>query len=165
MGMNLASGGQKHVSPAMNVTPLVDVVLVLLIIFLVTMPVMMKTVSLEVPRKAQDFEAVPSETIIVTYRADQTFVINDGMSEDSAPYPVVKLADEMLTRLKKKGGEKVVFVDFEDLVPWGDVVSTMDKIRSISDQFAQRDEDKTDNNLIKVALKKKEPTDGSAPTP
>ena len=35
-----------------NITPLVDVVLVLLIIFLVTMPIMMKQVTLEVPRKA-----------------------------------------------------------------------------------------------------------------
>ncbi len=153
-------GGGKGIRSEINVTPLVDVVLVLLIIFLVTMPVMMKTVTLEVPRKATEMEAVPTETIIVTYRADQTFVVNDGMSEDSEPQPVIKLATDMFDRLKKKGGEKLVFVDFEEEVPWGDVVATMDRIREVSDQFATRKDELKNNNLIKVALKKKESVEG-----
>lgn len=151
-------GGSKpgEIRSEINVTPLVDVVLVLLIIFLVTMPVMMKTVTLEVPRKADISEAVPSESIIITYRADQTFVINDGLTEDSDPIQVVELAAEVKRRLEKKGGEKLVFVDFEDEVKWTDVVATMDKIRSVSDQLATRSEDKKNNSLVKVALKKRE---------
>ena len=38
MGMQVGRGGGKHVAPAMNVTPLVDIVLVLLIIFIVITP-------------------------------------------------------------------------------------------------------------------------------
>jgi len=161
--MGFGGGKQGAIKSEINVTPLVDVVLVLLIIFLVTMPVMMKTVTLEVPRKAEIFESLPTETIIITYRSDQTFVINDGLTEDSAPIQVVKLAEEVKSRLQKKGGEKVVFVDFGDDVPWSDVVATMDRVRSVSDELATRSEDKKDNNLVKVALKKRETTEEPAP--
>src|SRR5205085_1311774 len=101
------------------------------------------------PRKATEMESLPTETIIVTYRQDQKVVINDGVHEDPPPIPVTDLAKAIRERLKAKGGEKLVFVDFEDEVPWGDVVATMDKIRSISDEFATREEDKADNNVIK----------------
>ena len=46
MGMQV--GKQGGVKTDINVTPLIDVVLVLLIIFLVTMPIMMKTITIEV---------------------------------------------------------------------------------------------------------------------
>jgi biopolymer transport protein ExbD len=42
MGMNVGGGGKGRVTPAMNVTPLVDVVLVLLIIFMVVTPLLSK---------------------------------------------------------------------------------------------------------------------------
>ena len=48
MGMNLDSGG-KGVRPQMNVTPLVDVVLVLLIIFMIVIPAMEQGLDIEVP--------------------------------------------------------------------------------------------------------------------
>ena len=46
------------------------------------------------------------------------------------------------------GNEKVVFVDFEDAVPWNEVVSTMDTIRSLASDV--------NHDEIKVALKVKE---------
>ena len=49
MGMNVSAGGTKGVSPNMNVTPLVDVVLVLLIIFMVVTPLLTKQLWLSVP--------------------------------------------------------------------------------------------------------------------
>ena len=55
--MGISTGGSKgRQRSEINVTPLVDVVLVLLIIFLVTMPIMMKQVSLDVPRKLNENE-------------------------------------------------------------------------------------------------------------
>ena len=53
MGMNLDSGG-KGVRPQMNVTPLVDVVLVLLIIFMVIAPVVTKGLYVRLPPKPDD---------------------------------------------------------------------------------------------------------------
>jgi hypothetical protein len=57
----------------------------------------------------------------------------------------------------KAGSEKVVFVDFEDAVPWGEVITTMDTIRSLS----------TDKNHdeVKVALKIPKEGDPSAASP
>jgi len=58
MGMSAGGGSNKSVKAEINITPLVDVVLVLLIIFMVLVPIMMRQVVLEVPRKIQDDEVV-----------------------------------------------------------------------------------------------------------
>ena len=51
MGMNVPSGdGEAEILSAINTTPLVDVMLVLLIIFLITIPVITKTVKMELPK-------------------------------------------------------------------------------------------------------------------
>ena len=150
MGMGTA-GMPGTVKCEINITPLVDVVLVLLIIFLITMPVVMRTVTLEVPRKAEDFEdvSVASKQIIITFRADQKIVLSDGMDADKdKSIQATSLAVDLRPMLEAKTGEKIVFVDFCDGVAWGDVVSTMDSVRSLA-------KDKGHND-IKVALKKKE---------
>ena len=60
MGMSTGgSGDKKAVSSEINVTPLIDVLLVLLIIFLVVMPIMMKMETLQVPRKLDDQNEMP----------------------------------------------------------------------------------------------------------
>ncbi len=149
MGMS-AGGKPGAVRSEINVTPLVDVVLVLLIIFLVTMPIVMRTVSLEVPRKADEQEDVSQlgKQIIVTYRADNTIRLSDGQDPDKDKIvPAANIAVELGPMIEQKQGEKVVFVDFCDHVGWSNVVATMDAVRA----FAH---DK-DHNDIKVALKKK----------
>jgi biopolymer transport protein TolR len=150
MGMSVGAK-QGAVRNDINVTPLVDVVLVLLIIFLVTMPVVMRTESLEVPRKAEDFEDVTtvSKQIIVTYTADNKVVLSDGLDDDkNRRIEAANLAVELRPMLEQKQGEKIVFVDFCEHVRWSDVIQTMDQVRSLA-------QDK-DHNDIKVALKKKE---------
>ena len=68
MGFSLAQGrGRDAVQPRMNVTPLVDVVLVLLIIFMVVTPLLAKQVPLALPKKddaqadAPDDAAIPND--------------------------------------------------------------------------------------------------------
>jgi biopolymer transport protein ExbD len=142
-----AGGGSREVKNEINVTPLVDVVLVLLIIFLVTMPVLMRTVTLEVPRKAEDFEdtSVAAKSLIVTYRGGDQVVLNDGDKDQTLP--LGNLAAALRPLLDAKKGERVVFVDFCNQVPWAEVVGTMDRVRSLT---------KGDGALdVKVALKKK----------
>jgi len=144
MGMQVG-GASKGAKSEINVTPLVDVVLVLLIIFLVTMPILMKQVTLEVPRKIDDKteQAPPGKNITVLVKADMSIVINDG--DKDIIVQAVNLATTLAPILAEKKTEKVVFVDFEDPVGWGDVVSSMDSIRKLA-------VDK-DHNEIKVALK------------
>jgi biopolymer transport protein ExbD len=132
---------------------------VLLIIFLVTMPVLMRTVTLEVPRKMDtQTETVPGKSIVILYKSDGTIDLDDGDKTESMQ--ATELAKPLRKLLDAKMGEKVVFVDFQDEVAWGDVVATMDTIRSLA-----ADEN---HNEVKVALKMRDPNDpqpGTAPTP
>src|SRR5688500_972268 len=130
MGMNVG-GKAGGIQNEINVTPLVDVVLVLLIIFLVTMPILMKRVTLEVPRKLEDIEqAPPGKTITVLIKADLTVVVNDGTKDISIQG--TELAKTLRPMVEEKKTDKIVFVDFEDPVAWGEVVGMMDTIRSLA---------------------------------
>jgi len=149
MGMS-AGGGSGRMKSDINVTPLVDVVLVLLIIFLVTMPVVMRTVTLEVPRKLESNEeqTTTSKSLIVTYRADGSVVLSEGPGSEDKTISALDLAATLRPMLEQRSGEKVVFVDFCEGTPWQDVVSTMDRVRSLATD--------KNHNEIKVALKKKD---------
>jgi biopolymer transport protein ExbD len=66
MGMNVPSaGGEDEVLSAINTTPLVDVMLVLLIIFLITIPVITKTVKLDLPKASNIATVTKPENITV----------------------------------------------------------------------------------------------------
>lgn len=146
MGMNVGKKGSGV--NEINITPLVDVVLVLLIIFLVTMPILMKQVTLEVPRKIDDQFEKPDTTkqLSILVKADLSIVFNDGDKDQTLQ--VVDLAGVLRKPLDEKKGDKIVFVDFEDPVQWKDAIGVMDTIRSIaSDQ---------NHNEIKAALKLRE---------
>lgn len=149
MGMSTGGGNKGGVQSEINVTPLIDVLLVLLIIFLVVMPIMMKKETLTIPRKLDDnTEQVDQKNITfhVKLRVDQTVLFNDGQSSDDQTIQFAELMTMLGDNLKKikPGSEKVVFIDFEDGVKWSDVVETMDRIRSFATD-ADKDE-------IKVAL-------------
>ena len=130
MGMDV--GGKKGgVKSDINVTPLVDVVLVLLIIFLVTMPIMMRQITIEVPRKADkrvEFDPKAGEQITIELGPDGRALLRVGASEE----PNLSLMDlpaKLKPALKKKTGDKVVFVDFDFEVKYDNVVALMDVVR------------------------------------
>jgi biopolymer transport protein ExbD len=117
MGMSSRSGG-----PEINVTPLIDVLLVMLVIFIVIIPVMTKLETVELPPNEEG--AVPEKPpVIVKLRADATATIDEDTSV---------MAVELVHRLKEKVSKgSTVFVDFEDGVPWGEVVGTVDGVRGL----------------------------------
>lgn len=80
--MGMSGGGSKGGPKSeMNVTPLVDVVLVLLVIFMVTMPVMMRSITIEIPRDLETDEvSVVSTQVIVKGMVDGTLEISDGVN-------------------------------------------------------------------------------------
>jgi biopolymer transport protein TolR len=150
MSMSTGSSDGKSVSSEINVTPLIDVLLVLLIIFLVVMPIMMKMETLEVPRKIEDNEMPDPNASMITVRVlfnGQMVFDDNGKETTIMPADLLRTIKPKLENMKA-GNEKVVFVDFEEAVPWGEVINTMDTIRSLA----------TDENHdeIKVALKIRE---------
>jgi biopolymer transport protein ExbD len=112
-----------------NVTPLIDVLLVLLVIFLVATPLMMKLEPLELPRRIDDPRVV-SEIVplVVDVRTDLSVELDDGKI-----ITLAELARTLRPRLAAIATDKVVFIDVEDAVAWSDVVTTVDSIRSLDD--------------------------------
>ncbi|HEY6176500.1 MAG TPA: biopolymer transporter ExbD [Kofleriaceae bacterium] len=151
MGMSTGSGNKDGVHSDINVTPLIDVLLVLLIIFLVVMPIMMKMETLEIPRKINDQEAPdPNATMLtIKVKASGDIVFTDNDKESSiAAADLLRALRPKLEAAAARGAERVIFVDFDDQVPWGTVVSTMDSVRSLATDV--------NHDEVKVALKLKE---------
>jgi biopolymer transport protein ExbD len=150
--MSSGSGDKKAVQSEINVTPLIDVLLVLLIIFLVVMPIMMKMETLEIPRKLEDNETVANQDAVMI-----TITMNPGGAvtfDENGKETQLNISD-LLTLLRPKmekwpatGGEKVVFINFHPDIEWGEVITTMDSVRSLASDV--------NHDEIKVALKLKE---------
>jgi len=150
--MGISAGGRRHGPKSdLNVTPMVDVCLVLLIIFMVTMPILMRHITIEVPRKLdQDEELSPtSNQITLLGKADGSILITDGSGERSINR--VDLAKTLHDLLDSRKTEKVIFVDFEDSVKYIDAVSIMDTIKGTGKMLG--DGVRED---VKVALKIRE---------
>ena len=150
MGMSSGNADKKAVQSEINVTPLIDVLLVLLIIFLVVMPIMMKMETLQVPRKLDDQNEMPdpnASMLTIKVKNDLSFAFNDGSSENDMPIKAVDIASTLRPKLEAMTAdkEKVVFVQFEEEVPWSEVVTTMDTIRSLASDV--------NHDEVKVALK------------
>jgi biopolymer transport protein TolR len=158
--MGMSSGGNKSgLQSEINVTPLIDVLLVLLIIFLVVMPIMMKMETLQVPRNIDSDQEMPdpnASMLTVFVKPDLTIDFSDGQSETPTPIAASDLVKTLRPKLEamSTGNEKVVFVDFHEAVPWKDVVGTMDSIRSLASDV--------NHDEIKVALKVKEADEARA---
>ena len=120
MGMSTGGGGGSAKSD-INVTPLVDVCLVLLIIFMVMVPRNVPEISVRVPpQRKQQLNKPPK---------DEPLVI--GLSEEGAvtlnrnPIEKEKLAKELERQLDFRE-KRVVFVDFDDKAKYGDAVELLE---------------------------------------
>ena len=84
MAMNLGSGGDEdEVVSAINTTPLVDVMLVLLIIFLITIPVVTQTVALNLPKESNIARQTKPENIEISVNKDGDVFWNTQSVPDS----------------------------------------------------------------------------------
>ncbi|MBP9084699.1 MAG: biopolymer transporter ExbD [Kofleriaceae bacterium] len=112
-------------------TPLIDVVLVLLIIFMVTMPITMTGIGLQVPPELAEPQQGPSNPLVVTVAADLTVTVEQ--SGDRQTLTLAGLSRQVRNRLDQPQGgnadNPAVFVDFADEIAWQFVVETMDQIR------------------------------------
>jgi biopolymer transport protein TolR len=123
----MAFGGNSGggVRSDINITPLVDVVLVLLIIFMVMTPTLLKEVDVKVPDKAEvETNVTPSSTeeIVVT-------VTNQGRIQlNHEPIEEVRLADRIREAMANRT-EKRVFFEIDDDAIYGDAMHVMDVCR------------------------------------
>jgi biopolymer transport protein TolR len=105
-----------------NVVPLVDVMLVLLVIFMVAAPILQQGVSVELPQAKAGALSGEEQQLVVTIDKKGTIFLNDN---------AIALADlgpklEAVTRLKP---DKQVFLRADRSVPYGEVVQVMAAVK------------------------------------
>ncbi|MCY1011115.1 biopolymer transporter ExbD [Nannocystis pusilla] len=128
MGASLNTGFKKaKVQPEMNVTPLVDVVLVLLIIFMVLAPVMAKSFWVRLPPKDDKEEQLdqandPDKPLVLSVAADGKTAINK-IEVDRA-----ELTDK-LTRMFNARPDNSLYLDAADDTEYGMVLGAVDLAR------------------------------------
>ena len=111
-------------SREINVTPLIDVLLVLLIIFIVIMPIMLKQETVELPPKDPGAIVDGPAPLVVKLDADLSVTIEDG-----AAFPAGELARQLRKQLH--AGQSV-FVDFVSSVPWREVIGVVDSVHGVA---------------------------------
>ena len=119
--MSFSVGGGKGASSEINVTPLIDIVLVLLIIFMVMTPVMLKDIAATVPRKSTDVSPAPPGAAPIVVKLDAAGVVSlAGM-----PVAPEALGARVADRLAHDR-RKIVFFDIDDGANYGRAVRLMD---------------------------------------
>ncbi len=119
-----AQGKRNRASPQMNVTPLVDVVLVLLIIFMVVTPLLSKQFWLQLPKQEQSAAEPPSEnkSVVLTVKRDGTLAMNGSELQKT------ELKDK-IARVMAARTDKVVYFDAADDASYAITVEAMDLAR------------------------------------
>jgi len=122
--MSMSTGGGGTLTNEINVTPMIDVLLVLLIIFMMTIPMMRKAIDLQLPDPTPQAQPPgnPPPSIVLQVLPGPIYKIN---SEEVAK-------DNLLARLKEiydPRPDKIIFVKGDPEVTYQDVVLAMDLAR------------------------------------
>ena len=125
MGMG-SSGGRGEVTSEINVTPMADVMLVLLIIFMVITPMLQKGVSVDMAKTnnpSEMTEADKEDSILIAVSRDGRYYLNqDKVNIDDL---TAKVSDLVSNRL-----DKMIFVKGDYRAKYGDVVKVVDNLRA-----------------------------------
>ena len=123
--MAMSAGGTGDYKSDINITPLVDVVLVLLIIFMVITPLLQMGYDVKVPPKAteQTISQVPPDQLIVSVMPGNKIYLNK--QELTAQQLSAQLSDNLKNR-----SQKTVFFSADDTVPYEQVAKVMDVVKN-----------------------------------
>ncbi len=121
MAFTTSNGRTQTALADINITPLVDVVLVLLIIFMVTAPILQSGIEVNVP-KTRTVKEITEERLVITINKDQrVFLGNDAVN-----------INEIATKLRQKIRDprhQFIFVRADENVPFGAFATVMDAVK------------------------------------
>jgi biopolymer transport protein TolR len=116
-----SSNGGTRTSLSENITPLVDVVLVLLVIFMLTAPVLQSGIEVSVP-KTKTVREITQQRTVLTINKDQEVFLGDKP---------VNIADlpSLLVKPGTDAAHEVIYLEADERVPFGAFASVMDAVK------------------------------------
>jgi biopolymer transport protein TolR len=126
--MAMTAGGGSGFTSEINVTPMVDIMLVLLIIFMVVTPLLQSGVSVVLPKEMRNPEEDPSiikeSSVVIAITGDNQFYIGKDKVD------IADLKDKIQKRMEsKKPEDRIVYVRSDIHASYGSVVELINTIR------------------------------------
>ena len=121
MAFTTSNGRVRSSLAEINITPLVDVVLVLLVIFMITEPVLQSGIEVNVP-KTRTVKQITEQRMVVTIDRDQQVYLNDQL---------INIHD-LAQRLHDSGGDpehQSIYLRSDERVPFGAFAAVMDAVK------------------------------------
>ena len=121
-------GGTDEYNSEINVTPMVDVMLVLLIIFMIVTPLLQQGVTVNYPREMnspeEDGEITKDTSVVISIPDNNNFYVGKEQ------YPIDGLGEKIKTMMRDKAPDKrIVYIKSGVDVEYGTVVKAIDTIR------------------------------------
>lgn len=129
MAFSTRNGGQTRTQTALadiNITPLVDVVLVLLIIFMITAPVLQSGIDVSVPH-TRSVNQLTEERIVVTIDKNQNVFLQAGGAD--RPINLTDLTSSLRSTGLGDPAKRIIYLRADEKVPFGAFASVMDAVK------------------------------------
>jgi biopolymer transport protein ExbD len=123
MAARLDSGDDLSETHEINVTPFIDVILVLLIIFMITAPLSTVDVAVDLPTSNADPNPAPQKPITLTLKSDRSL----RLENDPLPRDALSTA---LDRASNSDKERRIFLRADKSVAYGDLMGLMNDLRT-----------------------------------
>ena len=124
VGIKRSTGGRRHRPMGeINVTPFVDVMLVLLIVFMVTAPLLTVGVEVDLPKTKAGAINADAAPLVVSIKSDGSLYLQETVVEPDALIPRLKA-------ISNANPDVRIFVRGDRAVSYGEVLSVMGRIQS-----------------------------------
>ena len=129
--MGMAAGGSGGLNSEINVTPMVDIMLVLLIIFMVVTPMLQHGITVNLPKDLknpeEDQRIIKDTSVLIAIPNDGEYYLGKTkVAKDQLKEKVQKMLDNI-----KKEEDKIVYIKSGVGVSYGDVVTVINEVRAL----------------------------------